>query len=84
MNYVTWRVMTIEWTKAETRYEYYYGKTASRFSAQIGSATNPGKYGWTIFHEDFRYCVHGGEADSIADAQSQAEDWLDANAKPPS
>ena len=75
--------MTIEWTKAERRYEYYYGKTETRFSAQIGVSTNAGKYVWTIFHEDFRYCVHGGEADSVAVAQSQAAEWLDTNAKAP-
>jgi hypothetical protein len=73
--------MTIEWTKVEATYEYYYGTTETRFSAQIGVSTNAGKYAWCIFHEDFRYCVHGGESDTVADAKSQAAEWLDANAK---
>ena len=76
--------MSIQWTQAEARYEYYYGRTDIRFSAQIGVSTNAGKYVWTIFHEDFRYCVHGGEADTVADAKSQAAEWLEANAKAPS
>jgi hypothetical protein len=71
--------MKIDWTKADRHYEYYYGKTDSRFTAQVGLSTNAGKYVWTIFHEDFRYCVYGGESGSVADAQRMAVEWLENN-----
>lgn len=74
--------MSIEWTQTKARYEYYYGSTGTRFSAQIGQSTNVGKYAWMIFHDDFRYCVFGGEADTLDDAKRQSSDWIDANAKP--
>lgn len=73
--------MTIEWTKADEQHEYYYGQTQTRFSAQIGDSTNSGMFVWTIFHDDFRYCVHGDESTSLKDAQQQAAQWLDANAQ---
>jgi hypothetical protein len=73
--------MSIEWTQTKARYEYYYGSTDTRFS-EIGHSTNASKYAWMIFHDDFRYCVFGAEADTLDDAKRHSSDWLDANAKP--
>lgn len=73
--------MNIDWLKAKGRDEYHYGSTDTRFSAQIGQSSNVGKYAWMIFHDDFRSCVFGGEAESLDAAKRDSSDWLDANAK---
>jgi hypothetical protein len=73
--------ITIEWTQTKDRYEYYYGSTGTCFSAQIGVGTNAGKYVWMIFHDDFRYCVFGGEADRLDEAKRQSVEWLVTNVK---
>jgi hypothetical protein len=71
--------MIIEWSRTEARYECCYGKTGTRFSAQISLSTNPGRYVWTIFHDDFRYCVWGDEVDTVDEAKRRPEEWLAAN-----
>ncbi len=71
--------MIIEWEKAKRKYDYYYGKTGSKFSAQIGKSTEKGKFIWTISHDDFKYCIHGDSTDTIEQAKEEAENWLKEN-----
>jgi hypothetical protein len=73
--------MNIEWAKADRPYEYYYGKTGGRFSVQIGLSSNPGKYVWSVFHDDFRYAVFGAEVADLDQAKHESLDWLTTNAK---
>ena len=76
--------MTLNWKREDgVKYEYYYGSTGYAFSAQIGRSTNAGKYCWSVFHTDFRYGVWGGEVASVDEAKSEAQKWLDDNAKAP-
>ena len=74
--------LVLEWLQSSEKDDYWYGTTATRFSAQIGKSTNVGLYVWMIFHEDFCYSIHGEEVGSVKEAQVQAQAWIGANAKP--
>jgi len=68
--------MEITWTKSEEKYEYYYGTTNSKFSAQIGCSTEPGEYVWMIFHADSNVCQYGDSETSIEKAKQAVCKWL--------
>jgi predicted RNase H-like HicB family nuclease len=71
--------MNISWQKTKDSYEYYYGKTETRFSAQIGVSTEPGKCCWMIFHSDFKYCVFGDSTNNVEEAKEEIQKWLNAH-----
>jgi len=73
--------MKISWKKTKEKYEYYYGKTDTKFSAQIGQSTEKGKFIWTIFHDDFKYCVYGESTNTIKEAKEKTQNWLKENCK---
>ena len=73
--------MKIQWEKSKAKYEYHYGETDSRFSAQIGQSTVKEKLAWMIFHQDFKYCIFGDTANTLTEAKLAVEKWLKENAK---
>jgi hypothetical protein len=75
-------LFTLAWRLASEKDDYWHGVTQTRFSAQIGKSTNTGLYMWMIFHDDFRFAIHGEEVPSVREARFQAQAWLEANAKP--
>ena len=62
--------MNISWTKAERKYQYWYGNTDSSFSFQIGEGAPKPMLTWMVFHSDFTGSFHGGQAETIEDAQA--------------
>jgi hypothetical protein len=74
--------LDLEWSLAERNYVYWYDKTKTRFSSQIGASTTAGLFTWMIFHEDFVGAVHGEEVDTVEAGKKQAQEWLYSFAKP--
>jgi len=68
--------MEITWKKSERKYEYYYGNTDSKFSAQVGCSTTPGEYIWMIFHADSNLCQYGDNATTVEKAKCAVSKWL--------
>ena len=71
----------LEWQRADGPTEYWYGSTQTRFSAQIGVATDSAGYSWVIFHSDFRGAVWGDVTKTVEMAKVAAQEYLRAQAK---
>ena len=74
--------LDLECTSPKSDYVYWYGKTKTRFSSQIGESTTAGLFMWIIFHEDFVGAVHGEEVATVEAGKIKAQEWLYSFAKP--
>jgi hypothetical protein len=68
--------MKVEWTQKDSKTDWHFGKTTSRFRAEVGPNTDR-EFSWLIFHEDFRHVVFGESAETVEKAKSMAEQWLE-------
>ena len=73
--------LQIVWRQEPTSYPYFYGETSSRYSAQIGVASEGG-FAWVIFDSKVRGAIWGGTTSTVEEAKSAAQQWLYQFARP--
>jgi len=72
--------MKIEWERNPDQESILWGKTASKFKAQVAPSTEGG-YVWVIFHNDSGFAQWGDLEDSVDQAKKTASKWLKENSE---